>query len=160
MPPQEAIKLGNVCPVCGRRLTEGVEQRVEELADRRVGFTPKGAIGFVHLLPLSEIIAAVIGVSNPSVQGVWSIYNSLIEHFKDEYTVLIDASQEAIAKIVESRIAEAIVKVREGKIQVTPGYDGVYGQPVFSDDKNVARSPEKPERPKDVKKQRSLFEFV
>ena len=157
MSPQEAIKLDNTCPVCGRRLTEGVEQRVEELADRRVGFKPQGTIGFMHLLPLSEIIATVIGVSNPSVQGVWSIYNNLIEHFKDEYTVLIDASQEAIAKIVESRIAEAIVNVREGKIHVIPGYDGVYGQPVFSEsEKDV----EKLEKPKAVKKQRSLFEFL
>jgi PHP family Zn ribbon phosphoesterase len=134
-----------------------VEQRVEELADRPVGFKPQGAIGFMHLLPLSEIIATVIGVSNPSVQGVWSIYNNLIEQFKDEYTVLIDASQEAMAKIVESRIAEAIVNVREGKIHVIPGYDGVYGQPVFSEaQKNV----EKLEKPKAVKKQRSLFEFI
>jgi len=157
IPPQEAIKLRNICPVCGRRLTEGVEQRVEELADRPVGFKPQGAIGFMHLLPLSEIIATVIGMSNPSVQGVWSIYNNLIEQFKNEYTVLMDASQEAMAKIVESRIAEAIVNVREGKIHVIPGYDGVYGQPVFSEaEKNV----EKLEKPKAVKKQRSLFEFV
>jgi uncharacterized protein (TIGR00375 family) len=157
MSPQEAIKLGNICPVCGRRLTEGVEQRVEELADRPVGFKPQGTIGFMRLLPLSEIIATVIGVSNPSVQAVWSIYNNLIEHFEDEYTVLIDASQEAMAKIVESRIAEAIVNVREGKIHVIPGYDGVYGQPVFSEsEKNV----EKLEKPKAVKKQRSLFEFL
>jgi PHP family Zn ribbon phosphoesterase len=134
-----------------------VEQRVEELADRPVGFKPQGAIGFMHLLPLSEIIATVIGMSNPSVQGVWNIYNNLIEQFKDEYTVLIDASQEAMAKIVESRIAEAIVNVRGGKIHVIPGYDGVYGQPVFSEaQKNV----EKLEKPKAVKKQRSLFEFV
>ena len=155
--PQEAVKLGNLCPVCGKRLTEGVEQRVEELADRPVGFKPKGAIGFMHLLPLSEIIATVIGVSNPSVQGVWSIYNNLTEYFKDEYTVLIDASQEAMAKIVEPRIAEAIVNVRKGKIHVIPGYDGVYGQPVFSESqKNV----EKLEQPRSVKKQRSLFEFL
>jgi uncharacterized protein (TIGR00375 family) len=157
MSPQEAIKLGNVCPVCGRRLTEGVEQRVEELADRPAGFKPQGTIGFMHLLPLSEIIATVIGVSNPSVRSVWSIYNDLIEHFKDEYTVLIDASQKAIAEIVESRIAEAIVNVREGKIRVIPGYDGVYGQPVFSESK---KNVEKPEKPKVVKKQRSLFEFL
>jgi len=40
LPPAEAIKLGNRCPVCGRPLTKGVEQRVEELADRPYGFKP------------------------------------------------------------------------------------------------------------------------
>ena len=34
--PSEAIKFGNNCPVCRRKLTKGVEQRVEELADRPV----------------------------------------------------------------------------------------------------------------------------
>jgi PHP family Zn ribbon phosphoesterase len=81
----------------------------------------------------------------------------LIEHFKDEYTVLIDASKEALAKIVEPRIAEAIVDVREGKIRVTPGYDGVYGQPIFSESEKTV---EKREKPKRVKKQSSLFEFL
>jgi uncharacterized protein (TIGR00375 family) len=157
MSPEEAIKLGNICPVCGRRLTKGVEQRIEELADRPAGFKPEGAIGFVHLLPLSEIIATVIGMSNPSVQGVWSIYNTLTEHFKDEYTVLLDAPKEAIAEIAEPRIAEAIVNVRDGKIRVIPGYDGVYGQPVFSEGEKAV---EKQEKPKMVKKQSSLFEFV
>jgi len=51
--PQEAIKLSNICPVCRRKLTKGVEQRVEELADRPLGFKPQGAIDFMHLLPLS-----------------------------------------------------------------------------------------------------------
>jgi uncharacterized protein (TIGR00375 family) len=157
MSPQEAVKLGNICPICGRRLTKGVEQRVEELADRPVGFKPEGAIGYIHLLPLSEIIATVIGASNPSVQGVWSIYNKLIEHFENEYTVLIDASQEDMAKIVEPRIAEAIVDVREGKMRVIPGYDGVYGQPVFSESEKTM---EKQETPRTVKKQRSLSEFL
>jgi uncharacterized protein (TIGR00375 family) len=157
MPPQEAIKLGNICPVCGRRLTEGVEQRVEELADRPAGYKPQDAIGFMHLLPLSEIIAAVIGMSNPSVQGVWSVYNKLIENFRDEYTVLIDAERADMAKIVEPRIADAVVNVREGKIHIIPGYDGVYGQPVFSESEKPA---EKQEKPKIVKKQRSLFEFL
>ncbi|HVP41773.1 MAG TPA: endonuclease Q family protein [Candidatus Krumholzibacteriaceae bacterium] len=157
MPPQEAIKHGNICPVCSRRLTKGVEQRVEELADRQAGYEPEGAIGFRRLLPLSEIIAAVIDVSNPSVQGVWEVYNKLTENFTDEYTVLIDAKREDMARIVEPRIADAIVNVREGKIHVTPGYDGVYGQPVFSESEKPLM---KREEPKAVKKQTSLFEFL
>ena len=155
--PQEAIKIGNVCPVCARRLTEGVEQRVEELADRPMGFKPANAIGFMHLLPLSEIIATVMGVSNPSVQGVWSAYNKLIELFGDEYSVLIDAPAEEIAKIVDKRIAEAVVRVREEKIHVTPGYDGVYGQPILFDDEQKT---ERQEKPKILKKQRNLFDFM
>jgi PHP family Zn ribbon phosphoesterase len=47
----------------------------------------------MHLLPLSEIIATVLGVDSPSTQQVWNIYNKLVEKFGDEYTVLIDTPQ-------------------------------------------------------------------
>jgi uncharacterized protein (TIGR00375 family) len=133
--PQEAIKLGNICPVCRRKLTKGVEQRVEELADRPAGFTPENAVGFMRLLPLSEIIAAVLNVDSLSTQKVWSIYNLLIRNFGDEYTVLIDVSANALSRVVDEKIAEAIVRVREGHVKVVPGYDGVYGRlVVFADD--------------------------
>jgi uncharacterized protein (TIGR00375 family) len=126
--PQEAIKYGNHCPVCGRKLTKGVEQRVEELADRPVGFKPENAIGYRRLLPLSEIITAVLGVSYQGSKTVWSVYNPLVAKFGDEYTVLMDAPLEEMVEIVDSKIAEAIVRVREEKVRVIPGYDGVYGQ--------------------------------
>ncbi|MEJ5326734.1 MAG: endonuclease Q family protein [Candidatus Bathyarchaeia archaeon] len=131
--PQEAQKLGNVCPVCRRKLTKGVEQRVEELADRPADFKPENAPGFMRLLPLSEIIAAVLGVDSPSTQAVWKIYDALIGRFGDEYTVLIDASAEALMEVVEATIAKAILQVREGAVSVTPGYDGVYGKLVLGD---------------------------
>jgi uncharacterized protein (TIGR00375 family) len=152
--PQEAIKFGNRCPVCRRKLTKGVEQRVEELADRPVDFKPQEAIGYMHLLPLSEIIATVLGANNPSTEKVWSIYNSLVARFGDEYAVLIDASKEEMSRIVDSRIAEAIVRVREGKVKVIPGYDGVYGQLViFEEEEKGGVEPEKP-------RQRSLADFM
>jgi len=131
---KEAIKLGNICPVCRRKLTKGVEQRVEELADRPLGFKPEGAVGFVRLLPLSEIISTVLRVDSPSTQKVWSIYNSLIERFGDEYTVLIDASKEALMSVADVQIAEAVVRVREGDVRIAPGYDGVYGQIAIFED--------------------------
>jgi uncharacterized protein (TIGR00375 family) len=137
---QEAIKFGNICPVCRRRLTKGVEQRVEELADRPAGFKPENAIDFMRLLPLSEIIATVLGTSSPFTQKVWSIYNQLIERFGDEYAVLIDASKDELNKIVDEKIAEAIVRVREGRVKVTPGYDGVYGKLVIFEE-NFSEKP-------------------
>jgi uncharacterized protein (TIGR00375 family) len=129
--PSEAIKFNNVCPVCRRKLTKGVEQRVEELADRPINFKREGAPGFLRLLPLSEIIATVLGTGSPSTQAVWKNYNLLVEKFGDEYTVLIDTPMDALATVVDTPIAEAIVKVRNGTVKVTPGYDGVYGQIVL-----------------------------
>ena len=153
LPPKEAIKLGNICPVCRRRLTKGVEQRVEELADRPEGFKPENAIGFMHLLPLSEIIASVLGYESPSVRKVWEVYNSLITRFGNEYSVLIDASFEELCKVVQPKIAEAVVRVREGRVKVVPGYDGVYGQIIFFEEER--RAEEKPKVP-----QKSLVDFM
>jgi len=152
--PQEAIRSGNRCPVCRRKLTKGVEQRVEELADRPVDFKPEEAIGYMHLLPLSEIIATVLGANYPGTQKVWDIYNPLVARFGDEYTVLIEASNKEMSQIVDPRIAEAIVRVREGKVKVVPGYDGVYGQlVVFGEEEKVKVVSEKP-------KQRSIADFM
>jgi len=154
LPPQEAIKFGNRCPICRRNLTKGVEQRVEELADRPAGFKPAGAIGCVHLLPLSEIIATVLEASYPSVQRVWDVYNALIAEFGNEYTVLLNAPVTEMSKVVEPRIAEAIVRVREEKVKVIPGYDGVYGQPVLFEE------PEKSKKRAENVKQQTISDFL
>jgi uncharacterized protein (TIGR00375 family) len=140
--PQEAKKLGDICPVCRRKLTKGVEQRVEELADRPASFRPDNVPGFMRLLPLSEIIATVLGVDSPSTQAVWKIYNSLIDKFGDEYTVLIDAPKDLLTEVAEAPIADAILRVREGSVSVVPGYDGVYGKLVLG----VGASAEKSSR--------------
>jgi uncharacterized protein (TIGR00375 family) len=154
--PKEAIKFGNRCPVCRRNLTKGVEQRVEELADRPFGFKPKSAVGYMHLLPLSEIIATVMGVTYPNVQKVWEVYNTLVAEFGDEYAVLIDASMEEMSKVVDPRIAEAIIHVREEKMKVSPGYDGVYGELILFEKEEQEKTLEKSEK----LKQRSLADFI
>ena len=141
---KEAIRLGNICPVCRKKLTKGVEQRVEELADRPLDFKPEGAVGFVRLLPLSEIISTVLRVDSPSTQKVWSIYNSLIERFNNEYAVLIEVSKEALMSVADEQIAEAIVRVREGNVRMAPGYDGVYGQiAIFEDQSEEKANPQR-----------------
>lgn len=156
--PAEAIKFGNVCPVCRRKLTKGVEQRVEELADRPADFKRDGAPGFLRLLPLSEIIATVLGTGSPSTQAVWRNYNLLVERFGDEYSVLIDAPFEVMAKVVDVPIAQAIIKVRDGTAKVTPGYDGVYGQLVLGVDVPPPVKP-KPKLIQATVKQKSMTDF-
>jgi uncharacterized protein (TIGR00375 family) len=129
--PVEAIKLGNICPICHRKLTKGVEQRVEELADRPVNYRPVDAVDFLRLLPLSEIIKTALEVSSPYTRKVWDIYNRLIMRFGNEYVVLIDALKDDLEKIVGDKIAGVIVDLREGKVGIVPGYDGVYGKLVL-----------------------------
>jgi uncharacterized protein (TIGR00375 family) len=156
LPPAEAIKFGNVCPVCRRKLTKGVEQRIEELADRPTDYKPAAAPGFVRLLPLSEVIAAVLGTGTPSTQAVWKNYSLLTAKFGDEYTVLIDAPFSDLAQVVDPAIAQAVVKVRDGTAKVTPGYDGVYGQLELGIEVPKAK-PKPPAAPK--VQQRSMSDF-
>lgn len=132
MSPQESAQHRNICPKCGRKMTIGVMNRVEELAaeDRPEGFALKGAPPFKSLIPLSEIIAELNGAAVAS-RKTWQIYNALIERFGNELNVLLAAAEDELKKVVDERLAAAIIKNREGKVKVEPGYDGVYGKPVF-----------------------------
>lgn len=139
--PAESKKYNNICPNCGRPLTIGVLNRVEQLADRPEGFKPENAIPFKSLVPLAEIIADVLS------QGVGTIevdkeYKNLIKKFGNEFSVLIDVPRQELEAVTLPEIAEGIVRVREGKVFIEPGYDGVYGKiRIFSrgEQKTVSR---------------------
>jgi len=152
MHPKEAMKRGNVCPVCGKPLTVGVLQRVEELADRPEGFMPNGAIPYRHLLPLYEIISFSLGVNQLYSKKVLSVQDKLIKKFGNELNVLLNVPYGDLVEVVNEKIATAIIKVRNGEVKFIPGYDGVYGKPVFYD-KRI----EKSIKPK--KFQTTLFDF-
>lgn len=129
--PQEAAKVNNICPVCKRPLTIGVDHRVEELADRELGFKPKNAVSYKTLIPLSELLSVLLG-KGVATKGVWDEYYKILKNFKSEYDVLLNASLEYLEKVTHQKIAQAILLNREGKIKVKPGYDGVYGVPLLT----------------------------
>jgi len=128
--PEEAKKYNNICPVCRRQLTIGVAHRVEELADRPPGFVPKDAIPFKTLLSLSEIIAGVFNTT-PESKTVYREFNQAIKAMGDELSILLDLPEERLRKEINGKVVDTIMKGREGKIKIKPGYDGVYGEPVF-----------------------------
>lgn len=134
--PLEANKLKKICPKCKRPLTIGVENRVEELADRPFGYKLKNAPSFTKLIPLSEIISGVIGKA-VATKSVWETYYKLVGKLGSEYEILRKISYEELAKHIGKELAEAIIKSREQKIRVIPGYDGVYGVPVFDETKPI-----------------------
>jgi uncharacterized protein (TIGR00375 family) len=144
--PKDSKKYNNICPNCGRPLTIGVLNRVEELSDRPDGFKPENAIPFKSLVPLTEIISESLKVG-PAAKQVDKEYKSLIKRFGSEFEVLLNVKREELEQVVMPKIAEGIIRVREGRVFIEPGYDGVYGRVrIFS---------EKEE--KFVSKQKTLF---
>ncbi len=142
--PQESKKYGDLCPNCGKSLTIGVLNRVEKLADKEEGFKPKGAIPFKSLVPLAEIISECVGVG-VATKTVAKEYNSLIEKFNSEFNILLDVSQKELELVVDPIIAEGIIRAREGRVNIEPGYDGVFGKvKIFSKiEKEKAKSRQK-----------------
>ena len=130
--PRETKKYNGICPVCGKPLTIGVLNRVEELADREEGFRPANSIPFKSLVPLEEIVADALN-HNTGTKEVEKEYQKLIEKLGSEFNILLDAPRETLEGATLPEIAEGIMRVREGKVFKEAGYDGVYGKiKVFS----------------------------
>lgn len=125
--PRESAQHANRCPKCGKPLTIGVMNRVAQLADRPEGFVPEGAIPFQNLVPLDEIISEVRQVAKGSV-SVEKEYRLLVARLGAELDILSKIPQEEIAKAAHPKIAEGIARVRSGRVQAEPGYDGEYGK--------------------------------
>ena len=125
--PKEAIKNRNLCPVCGKKITVGVMHRVEELADRPEGFVPEGAIPFKSMIPLGQIIADARGVGEQSV-AVEREYMSLVNKCGSEFNILLKMSEGDLRAQLPEKIAEGVIRVRSGKVDILAGYDGEYGK--------------------------------
>ena len=140
--PKESLKNKNICPKCKKPLTVGVLQRVEQLADREEGFKPKDAVPFKSFIPLSEILSVLLG-SGVASKKVWQEYYKLVNSSNSELDVLMETKREDLMKVTDGKIADAVIKVREGKVKIKPGYDGVYGQPIFEDNEKVTDKKQK-----------------
>jgi len=127
MSPEESIKKNNLCPLCLKPLTIGVMHRVLKLADRKSEDIPDKFVFHRHLIPLEEIIADAFKVSVQS-KRVRKEYLSLVNRFESELHILLDLSPSVIREHLNPSIGERILAVRDGKVLIEEGYDGVYGK--------------------------------
>jgi uncharacterized protein (TIGR00375 family) len=129
MSPEESKKIKWICPVCRSKMTVGVMTRVEELSLRPEGhMLPKP--GFKYILPLHDVLALHMDKAETSKQ-VWAEYYKILKAGNDEYDVLLNVTEKKLLEHTSSDIVKLIIKNRQGRIRVTPGYDGVYGAAVF-----------------------------
>ena len=124
--PEESEKNNNICPVCGKTLTLGVLHRVYSLADRKEPIS-QGRIDYKRLVPLCEIIGDSLGLGK-STKTVKGIYEKLTSYFGNEFRILLDIPLGDLEKSADGKIARSIIKVRDEKVEIKPGYDGVYGE--------------------------------
>ena len=125
--PVEAERLGEICPVCGKKLTMGVDHRVEQLADRAEGFAKKDGKKYESLVPLPEVISTCMGYSAAS-KKVQGCFEQMIQTLGTEFDILRNVPSEDIKSCAGERIAEGIENVRTGNVKRIPGYDGEYGK--------------------------------
>ena len=134
--PDEVAELGEACPVCGRRLTLGVMQRMEELARRDVavrrdddGFvrTPVGRPPFRSLVSLAQILSEALG-RGIQTKTVGSAYVKVIEAAGSELAALVSAPLADVERVAGERVAEGVGRVRRGEVAIEPGFDGLYGK--------------------------------
>lgn len=125
-----------------------MKDRVNELAAYDKPKHPAHRPPYLHLIPLSEIIAMALGVAGPNTKGVQGIWNTLVGRYGNEVDVLVDADIKNSG--VDERVINAIIAFREGRVKVHPGGGGQYGRVELSAG---------PVNKNNIELQKSLFEF-
>jgi len=141
---EEMAALKHRCTVCGGIIKLGVRDRVESLATYKEPVHPDHSPPYLHLIPRAEIIAMALGNKSPNTSGVQKRWSDLVEG-RTEIEVLVEANLSELS--AEPRVIDAIEAFRSGKVVVTPGGGGKYGEV------SLPRAEENRE------KQKSLFDF-
>jgi len=125
--PSETMAAGGICPVCEKQLTRGVLNRVRELSDRKAGEKPKKTFPFHSIVPLTDIISEIYNVGSGS-KKVLHHYKNALGILGSELDILHRLTADQIEKAGIPLLAEAVVRMREKKIEISPGYDGEFGK--------------------------------
>ncbi len=126
LPPDEAAYHQGICPVCHKKLTSGVLDRVFQLASKTLPDEESISPRFHYIIPLPEIIAEIINTKSSS-KKVMEKYFQTLKILGPELKILLQIPCSRIAEHAGGELAEAIERLRQRRVMITPGYDGEYG---------------------------------
>lgn len=107
-----------ICPKCGsKNITFGVFDRIELIKDKKETKSPKNRPPYIYQIPLQF----VPGVGGKSIL-------KLLNYFGTEMNILHKLSKDDIEAIVGEKVANSIIRGREGKMKIASGGGGVYGK--------------------------------
>ncbi|WP_058303771.1 endonuclease Q family protein [Gorillibacterium timonense] len=114
----EPRQAADQCLYCGsRRIVRGVMDRIEEIADRATSLHAASRPPYIHQVPLEFI---------PGLGP--KLLEKLLARFGTEMSILHRAAAGELAEVAGTRIADAIVASREGRLAVDAGGGGRYGR--------------------------------
>lgn len=125
--PVETLKHKGICPVCGKKVTVGVLNRVAQLADRTDPKARPQRHNFHSLITLDEILSEILGVGKNS-KKVALAYETLLQKFTSEFDILLHTSLDDVQNKTNEILTEAIRRMRNGQVHIEEGFDGEYGR--------------------------------
>lgn len=123
--PIETLKHDGICPECGKTVTIGVLNRVADLSDRESITERPQRLPFFPIIPLKEILAEILQ-GGTSSKKVSKAYQETIQELGAELDILLNVPIEGMNK-VNDLLGEAIRRMRNREVHITPGFDGEYG---------------------------------
>jgi uncharacterized protein (TIGR00375 family) len=115
-----------ICPVCGKKITKGVLNRIMCLADRTVP-AADGDFSCYSVISLKNLVADILG-KGPQSKAVQAAYRKMIQSAGPELHILLESSEEDLQKLNFPELVSGIVRMRKKDITMEEGFDGEYGK--------------------------------
>lgn len=123
-----------ICPICNKKMLEGVEYRVNKLLSKNNNNSKKTLRNqkFYYSIPLIEVISISTGFSLTS-KKVEEVYRKILEKVGFESNLFMFGENQAINLIdsieIDKKIKDALIAIRKDKFVFDPaGFDGNYGK--------------------------------
>ena len=124
--PDETRQTGTRCTKCGRPLTLGVLHRVRELSGEDRPWNDGAKRPYTRLVPLIELLAQTLGKGR-ATKSVSLAFHRICGELGGEVQVLTQVGFDGLERVGGEALATAVIKVRNGQVQIVPGFDGQYG---------------------------------